>query len=97
MSELVCHCCGALLRPGDEPPFYVVRIERFADPSPPEFAGGLSAADCREEYESLIGQMRGMSAQELMDPVHRTLTLHLCAACHGKWIEDPTGSVARGG
>lgn len=96
-GSLFCDRCGAILAPGGKPPFYVVRIEAFADPSPPRIAGDESPAELADQYDDLLAQMRGMSEQELMDQVHRRMTLHLCAACYANWIEDPTGSLAGGG
>lgn len=87
---LLCHRCGCTLTPG-EGSFYVVRIEAFADPTPPtidldEDEGRPSVSD---EIERLIDQMKGMSERELMDQVHRRLTIHLCGPCYRRWIEDP--------
>ena len=86
---LFCHRCGAHLRPG-EGNFYVVRIEAFADPTPPDIAADeMSEADIAEEIDRLIDQMRGMSEQELMDQVYRRLTIHLCGTCYPGWIDNP--------
>jgi hypothetical protein len=87
MQPLVCHRCGALLTRGDGS-FHVVRIEAFADPSPPD----LDAMETRPgDIAELIERMKEMSEQELMDQVHRTLVLLLCRSCYTGWIEDPTG------
>ena len=87
----LCHRCGAVLTPGDGS-FYVVRIEAFADPSPPHDTGDdpATAVDVRE----LLEQMRNLSEQELMDQVYRCLTMLLCRACYQVWIEDPAGGAA---
>ncbi len=89
-DPLLCHRCGCMLTPG-EGSFYVVRIEAFADPTPPAIdlddrEGQTSVSD---EIERLIDQMKGMSERELMDQVHRRLTIHLCGPCYRRWIEDP--------
>lgn len=70
-----------MLTPG-EGSFYVVRIEAFADPTPPHVDLSESLTDVAAEYERLIEQMRDMSEQELLDQVYRRVTLHLCAACY---------------
>jgi hypothetical protein len=87
-THLFCHRCGAPLAPG-EGNFYVVRIEAFADPTPPSIEGNLDARDVGEEIDRIIEQMRHMSEQELMDQVYRRLTIHLCGRCYARWIEDP--------
>ena len=87
-AELLCHRCGAMLKPGAGD-FYLVRIEAFADPSPPELPDGETADDFAAQWEQLLDQMRDMSEQELLDQVYRRLTIHLCAGCYRRWIEDP--------
>ena len=89
-GPLLCHRCGCTLTPG-EGSFYVVRIEAFADPTPPtiDLDEPVSQTSVSEEIERLIDQMRGMSERELMDQVHRRLTIHLCGPCYRGWIEDP--------
>jgi len=88
--HLFCHRCGAVLTPG-EGNFYVVRIEAFADPTPPEITFGEDAPDIGEEIDRLIEEMHGMTEQELLDQVHRRLTLHLCGPCYARWIDNPAG------
>ncbi len=91
-AHLFCHRCGTTLTPGQDN-FYVVRIEAFADPTPPSFGpGDLEEVDVGEEIDRLIGLMEQMSEQDLMDQVHRRLSLHLCGPCYRRWIEDPAGS-----
>ena len=90
--DLVCHRCGALLTPG-EGSFYVVRIDAIADPSPPTIDSNESLADLAADWERLLDNMRDMSEQELMDQVHRRVTIHLCASCYRKWIDDPRQSA----
>lgn len=89
MSELLCHRCSALLTPG-EGNFYVVRIEAFADPSPPNLDSLDAEVDVETEWQRLLDQMRDLSEQELMDQVYRRMTLHLCGECYRQWIENPT-------
>ena len=90
---LLCHRCGCTLTPGHGN-FYVVRIEAFADPAPPDLADAaeMSAAEISAEIDRLIDEMSGMSERDLMDQVHRRLTIHLCGPCYRAWIENPAGS-----
>jgi hypothetical protein len=85
---LSCARCNAVLTAG-KGDFYVVRIEAVADPTPPEFSEDDLKHDPKAEIQRLIEQMRGLSEQELMDQVYRTLLLYLCAPCYRRWIEDP--------
>jgi len=85
-----CDRCGVELTPG-QGNFYVVRIEAFADPTPPEFSEEDLRRDARAEIERLLIEMHELSEQEAMDQVYRRLTLRLCGPCFRQWIEDPTG------
>ena len=85
---IVCHRCGRRLAPG-RGNFYIVRIEAFADPTPPDIPMDSLPSDPGEEIDRLIAEMTDMTEQELMDQVHRRLTIHLCGACYADWIEDP--------
>ena len=87
-TPIFCHRCGCQLTPGAGN-FYVVRIEALADPAPPNVSAGDWPDDPGEQIDLLIEQMRDMSEQELMDQVHRRLTIHLCGECYRKWIENP--------
>lgn len=95
-THLLCHRCGAMLSPG-EGDFYVVRIEAFADPTPPSFSDEqLAEMDPAAEIDRLIDQMKDMTEQELLDQVYRRLTIHLCGPCYRRWIEDPAAAGAAG-
>ena len=85
---LLCDRCGTELEPGAGD-FYVVRIEAFADPTPPSFSVQDLLRDARAEIERLMEQMEGLSEQEAMDQVYRRLVLYLCGPCYRLWIENP--------
>ena len=87
---LQCHRCGAGLTPG-EGSFYVVKIEAFADPTPPSASLAEPLEDITAEFDRLLEQAREMSEQELMDQVYRRLNLFLCTGCYQQWIETPVG------
>jgi hypothetical protein len=87
---LCCDRCGAELRPG-EGSFYVVRIEAFADPTPPSFSVDDLIRDAKAEIRRLLDELGELSAQEAMDQVYRRLVLYLCGPCYRQWIENPTG------
>ena len=87
-QQPLCHRCGGLLTPG-EGSFYIVRIEAFADPTPPDIDTDEPLSDFAAQWENLLEQMRHMSERELMDQVYRKLTLNLCSDCYRRWIENP--------
>jgi len=87
-AHLFCHRCGAHLKPG-EGNFYIIRIEAFADPTPPALDENLSGLDISAEIDRLIEEMRDMGERELMAQVYRRLTIHLCGRCYADWIENP--------
>ncbi len=86
---LICHRCGAQLTAG-EGSFYVVRIEAFADPTPPRVDSDEPVEAIAADIDALIRRMKEFSEQELMDQVYRRLTLTLCAPCHQTWMDHPT-------
>ncbi len=88
--DLICHRCGAILKPG-EGAFYLVRIEAVADPTPPQDANSLSPEALAAEYDELLAQLSDLSEQEMLDQVYRRLHLTLCTPCYNHWIEHPTG------
>ncbi len=88
---IFCNRCLTHLTPG-EGDFHVVRIEAFADPTPPGFSDEDLETDARQEIEKLIAAMENMSEREAMDQVHRRLTIYMCGPCYRQWIEDPTAN-----
>jgi hypothetical protein len=87
-SVLLCHRCGVMITPG-QGSFYIVRVEAFADPAPPALDPDETAAEIAADIHGIIDDLGGLSEQELLDQVHRRLTLHLCRRCYENWIEDP--------
>jgi hypothetical protein len=62
---LFCERCGAEVEPG-KGEFYVVRIEAFADPTPPSITAEDLQRDIAAEIERLLASMRDLSEQEAM-------------------------------
>ncbi len=89
-TPIFCLRCAAQLTPG-KGNFYVVRILAVADPYPPRFEEEDLQLDIESEVDALLGEMQGMSEEELTDQVFRRLTIHLCSTCYTDWIEDPAG------
>ena len=71
--------------------FYVIRIEAFADPSPPDLRTEDFERSLEEEIDHIVQSASELSERELMDQIYRRLTVYLCAPCYRRWIEDPTG------
>ena len=88
VSPLFCDRCFRELEPG-RGSFYVIRIEAFADPTPPVFEEQDLRRDIRRELRELVEQLEDLSAQESMDQVHRRVTIYLCGPCYRLWIENP--------
>ncbi len=89
-THLFCTRCGCDLTPGLGD-FYIVRIDALADPTPPIISDNGGDMDINEQFSRLFEEMRHMTERELMDQVHRSLTIHLCGQCYGQWIENPAG------
>jgi Zn-finger nucleic acid-binding protein len=89
-DSVVCHRCGALMRDGG-PTFWLVRIEAFPVPVPPELSEADRERDLHDLLAELCEEAKGYSEQELMDEVYRRLTITLCPRCYASWIERPVG------
>ena len=88
-SPLFCNRCLIQLTAG-RGQFYSVTIEAVADPSPPAFEVEDLQRNIRGEINKLVKQLSKCSERELMDQVHRRVTIQLCNTCYRDWIEDPT-------
>jgi hypothetical protein len=91
-AALVCDRCRSDVHPG-RGDFYVIRIEAFADPTPPEITEEDLAQNHRREIEALLARLEGLSEEELLNQVYRRLNLILCGRCYAEWIENPVGSA----
>lgn len=84
-----CDICNALIPPHAH---YVVRIEVFADPSIPEMGTeALAEMDAETTLQELLDQMKGLSADDLQDQVHRRFDYRLCGACQKRFLANPLG------
>src|SRR3954468_17036770 len=86
----ICQTCGALLTPG-KGDFYIVKVEAYAEDSPPVITLEDLEKDHAQEMEKIAEQLKDGSPQEMMDQVHRKMTYFLCTPCYRVWIENPTG------
>ena len=87
---MACELCGRDVGLHES---YVVRIDVFADPSvPPTTADELAGADFDEQVSELLEQMKGMSADELQDDVHRRFEYRICRPCQRRFLVNPLGA-----
>jgi hypothetical protein len=90
VPQLTCHLCRIALKPGAH---YVVRIDVFADAEMPAAdLEGLADADLADQMQSLLEQMKEMTADELQDDVHRRFEYRLCQPCQRKVLANPLGT-----
>jgi hypothetical protein len=81
--------CGKRVTPHGH---YVVKMEVYADPAMPGVSmEELEEKDGQGEMEKLMEQMKGMSAEELEDQVHKRFEFKLCAGCQGRFLANPLG------
>ena len=79
---------------------YVVRMDVFADPTMPALGTeDLEETDFGETLDKLLEEMKGLTADDLQDGVHRRFEYRLCPACHPRFLANPLGKprVARAG
>ena len=89
MPDAICDICGKSVPIHES---FVVRIDVFADPALPPIGGeGLPSLDTSESMAELLQQMKGMSADDLQDGVHRRFEHRLCAGCQRHFLANPLG------
>jgi hypothetical protein len=95
MQRESCEICGREMQPHTH---YVVRIDVFADPEMPQTsAAELAETDFDGEISKLMEEMKGMSADELQDQVHRRFEFKICRACQVRFLSNPLGKPRRVG
>lgn len=87
---LFCDRCSRRLERGTGD-FFVVEIQAFRDPTPPEFTEEDLRRDPKAEIRRLLDELADLSSREALEQVYRRLTLTLCTPCYQVWIENPTG------
>jgi hypothetical protein len=71
----------------------VVRIDIFADAEMPSIdTEELAGADLAKQMQSLLDQMKDMTADELQDDVHRRFEYRLCQRCQRRVLANPLGT-----
>ncbi len=77
----ICESCGAMIETSRSA--YRLKIELFADPSPPEFSEQDMQQDAAEELRNLVETMRDMELdqQQMEDQVYESYLFTLCVSC----------------
>ena len=71
---------------------YVVRMDVYADPSMPAISTeDLEEMDFDATLDQLMEEMKGMTAGDLQDGVHRRFEFRLCPPCHRRFLANPMG------
>ena len=71
---------------------FVVRMDVFADPTiPPLSTEDLEQMNFGESLRKLMDEMKGMTADDLQDGVHRRFEFRLCPACQKRFLANPMG------
>jgi hypothetical protein len=88
-DRVLCDLCD---RPMPPHASYVVRMDVFADPSmPPLNTEDLEETNFNETFDKLMEEMKGMTADDLQDGVHRRFEYRLCPSCHRRFLANPLG------
>ena len=85
----MCDLCSRPVAPHGH---YIVQIDVFADPEMPALTSDeMEEADYQAAMHELLAQMKGMSADELQDQVHRHFEFKLCRSCQMRFLVNPLG------
>ena len=89
MSGVICELCSRRMGVHSS---YVVRIEIFAEPSmEPISTEEMEEMELDEEMKRLMEEMKGMTAEEIQDQVHRRFEFRVCRACQVRLVANPLG------
>jgi hypothetical protein len=98
MDGMTCDLCGAALLVETEVR-YEVKIEVKCAYDPLEITDEDLRMNHEAEMKRLLGQMEGMSPQELEEQVYKAFRFDLCPRCQRAYIRDPlkrTGPTSLG-
>ncbi|HNY27562.1 MAG TPA: hypothetical protein PLA90_14875 [Candidatus Sumerlaeota bacterium] len=75
----ICESCGKTIAKPEIA--FRLKVEMYADPSPPEFTTEDLERDAGAELRELYEQLSGVDPQEAEDEVHESYLFTLCGAC----------------
>ena len=81
LMKQICENCGEIIEKPEHA--YRMKIELFADPSPPVFTEEDIQRDIKAEMEALIEQMKQVDPREAQDQVYESYLFTLCSHCRG--------------
>ncbi len=88
-EEIRCELCGRAVPSHCS---YMVRIDVLADPAmPPMTSEEIAKMNFDEEMRRLLDEMKGMSAEQLQDQVHRHFEYRICRGCQIRFLANPMG------
>ena len=82
----ICESCGKTIEKPEVA--FRLKIEMFADPSPPEFSEEDLAMDAVDEMREIIEQLEALGAGEVEDEVYEAYLFTLCGTCRQKIHRD---------
>ncbi len=82
----ICEVCGRTI---EKPEIaFRMKIELFADPTPPEITQEDMERDFAEEMRRLIEESKDIDPREAQDEVYEAYLFTLCATCRQQVHED---------
>jgi hypothetical protein len=82
----VCESCGRTI---EEPQVaFHMKIELFADPSPPEITPEDLERDFDQEMREIIKEMEATDPRDAEDEVYEAYLFTLCAACRRRMHDE---------
>lgn len=88
-EQVACELCGRMVPVHCS---YIVRIDVLADPSMPAVTSEeIAEMNFDEELRRLLEEMKGMSAEQLQDQVHRHFEYRICRGCQVRFLGNPMG------
>lgn len=82
----ICESCGRSIERDEVS--YRLRIEMFADPSPPQFTDEDLEADLEAEMRAILEQMEDCDAGEAEAQVYEAYLFTLCPRCRASLHEE---------
>jgi hypothetical protein len=82
----ICEACGKTIEKPDLA--FRMKIELFADPTPPEFTREDLEIDVADEMRRLIEEFESINPREAEEEVYEAYLFTLCAACRHKMHDD---------
>lgn len=87
---MITHICDRCCRPlSKKSPRYVVKIQVYASPEPPEITEEDLRADTKTEMKEALDQAIEQTEAEMMRDVYVELKYDLCRKCQQEYLQQP--------